>query len=267
MSKHATLLLITVLTASSLIMARSALAKSITRPSIPEFTVEYVDNSYDIAPTYTIDPYTNNTVTQTYGEHVDDRTVVITIKNQPFTTFTDSNGNTINMFYNVRYKGTYGQEWTSMFGERAEWAGVYDPYGTYGFPTQDPSSQYTAIIYSLPWNIVDGKMDIQVEALKGYTNRTIDPSRAHITWAVYEYTFYGKESGWSNTTTITLEEGPSYTPNPTPTPEQQASPTPSQEPQNTEQQEIITAVAITAVAITATLGLLIYIIKRKKKKQ
>ena len=67
-SKCATLLLIIVLAVSGLIMVSFAFAQSVTKPSIPEFTAEYVDYSYDIAPTYTTDPYTNNTVVQTYGE-------------------------------------------------------------------------------------------------------------------------------------------------------------------------------------------------------
>ena len=218
MKKTFTLALILILTASFLISVEPAHSQTISKPFVPEFTVKYVDRSYDTQPTYGVDQYTGKTVITNPSEHVDNRTMEITIKNQPFTPFTDGSGRNINLFYNVRYKGSFGQEWTSMFGERAEWEGIYDPYGTYGFPTQDASSQYTTIIYSLPWNIVDGQMDIQVEALEGYTNRTIDPSRAHINWAVYEYTFYGEESGWSNTQTVTIGEtsaSTSTSPNPT----------------------------------------------------
>jgi hypothetical protein len=89
------------------------------------------------------DQYTGKTVITKPSEHIDNRTIEIPIGNQAFTPFTDENGRKINLFYNFRYKGSFGQEWTSMFGERAELAGVYDPYGTYEFPTQDPSSQYT----------------------------------------------------------------------------------------------------------------------------
>jgi hypothetical protein len=56
MSKRATLLFIAILAVPSLLMVESAFGQSITKPSIPEFTAEYVDYSYDIAPTYTIDP-------------------------------------------------------------------------------------------------------------------------------------------------------------------------------------------------------------------
>jgi hypothetical protein len=189
-------------------------AQSITKPSIPEFAVKYVDRSYDIPPTYEVDEHTENTIETEVGKHVDNRTIEVTIKNQPFTSFTDETGRKINLFYNVRYKESFEQEWTSLFGERIEWADVYASIAEYGFPTQDSSSQYTTIIYSLPWNIVNGQMDIQVDALVGYTNRTVDLSRS-ILWSVSTYTFYGQESGWSPTQTVTLDNAPLFTPNPT----------------------------------------------------
>jgi hypothetical protein len=201
MSKRATLLLIAIFTASSLIMVENVFAQLMTKPSIPEFTAEYVDNSYDITPTYTIDPYTNNTVIQTYGSHVDNRTVVITIKNEPFTPFNDSDGNTINLFYNVRFKGTFGQDWTEMYGvERTVWYSFDNPDDNYGYKIQNYASQNTVVVITSPAQ--QGQMDIQVEALQGYTNRTT--IQGHIFMAVVGYTFYGEESGWSNTQTITI---------------------------------------------------------------
>jgi hypothetical protein len=266
MSKRATLLLITVLAVSSLIIVSSAFAQSITKPSIPEFTAEYVDYSYDIAPTYTTDPYTNNTVIQTYGSHVDNRTVVITIKNEPFTPFTDSNGNTINLFYNVRYKGTFGQDWTEMYGgERTVWYNYDDPDNNYGYKIQNYASQNTVVVMASPAQ--QGQMDIQVEALQGYTNRTtID---GHIFFSVVGYTFYGEESGWSSTQTIAI--GGSQTP--TPSPETTPTPTPpnfgptsppEHEPLLTpELLKIIVGVSLAVAVTIAGLGLLIYFIKRK----
>ena len=210
-------MLIIFLTFSSSIMVESVFAQEITRPSIPEFTVKYVDRSYDTQPTYGYDQYTGKNVITKQSEHVDNRTIEIKIKTQPFTPFTDQNGNSINLLYNVQYKGSFGQEWSSMFGERSEWAGTVNPYSTYGYPTQDSSSQYTTISYSLPWNMVEGQMDIQVAALKGYTTRAPDPAREHILWTVYIYTFYGEESGWSNTQTISIDGANSTSTSPTST--------------------------------------------------
>ena len=95
---------------SSLTIVESASAQAITKPSIPEFTVKYVDRSYDTQPTYGYDQYTGKTVITKPSEHVDNRTIEITIKNQPFTPFTDENGNNINLLYNVQYKGSFGRE-------------------------------------------------------------------------------------------------------------------------------------------------------------
>jgi hypothetical protein len=234
MSKLATLLLITVLAASSLIIISSVFAQSITKPSIPEFTAEYVDNSYDIAPTYTTDPYTNNKVIQTYGDHVDNRTVVITIKNEPFTPFTDSDGNTINMFYNVRYKGSFGQYWTRVYGVERMVSNYDIPDNKYGYKIQDYGSQNTVVLIKSPPS--QGQMDIQVEALQGYTNRT---GEGHIIFDVVWYTFYGEESGWSDIQTLTIGYG--------------------------LEQVILIGAAIAAVVIGACL-VLVYFIKRKQPK-
>jgi hypothetical protein len=188
-----------------------------TKPSVPEFTVKYVDRSYDTQPTYSVDQYTGQKVVTEPSQHIDNRTIEITIQNQPFTPFTDISGNTINLLYSVRYKGSFGVEWVAMFGERAAWAGVYDPYATWGYPTQDYSSQSTTIVFKLPWNIVDGCMDIQVEALEGYTSKVANESVGGALWAVYEYPFFGEESGWSSTQTLNLANGSvtNSTPNPT----------------------------------------------------
>jgi len=71
MSKSATLLLITVLVVSSLIIISSASAQSIPKPSVPEFTVASKDQN---------------------------ETIIITIKNQPFTSYTDSDGDVVRLY-------------------------------------------------------------------------------------------------------------------------------------------------------------------------
>lgn len=251
-----------------------ASAQSIFKPSVPEFTAKYVDHSYDTQPTYGYDEYTGKNVITEPSEHVDNRTIEIKIKNQPFTPFTDQNGNNINLLYNVQYKGSFGQQWASMFGERSEWAGgAVDPYGTYGYPTQDSTAQYTTISYSLPWNMVEGQMDIQVKALVGYTTRAPDPARQHILWTVYKYTFYGEESGWSNTQTVKLgESGSILTPSPStsnPTTTLTLMPTITNSPRNPISVPLSTLIAVVTVflAIIAALLLLLYRGHRKNISQ
>jgi hypothetical protein len=174
-----------------------------SKPSVPEFTLKYVDYSYDVPPTYGIDEYTGKTIVTKPGEHVDNRTIEITIKNQAFTPFTDaSSGRAINLYYNIRYKGSFGQDWDEIFGRLIWYGTTTDPLAIYGYPSQDSTSQYTTVSYTLPWNVVEGQIDFQVQALKGYVERTIEDS--HMIFVIYNYTVHGAESSWSSTQTITI---------------------------------------------------------------
>lgn len=220
MNKTITIALIAALIASSMTTIQLSLATS--TPSVPEFTVKYVDYSYDTPATYGTDTYTGQTIVTNPSNHVDNRTVQIVIKNQPFTAYTNENGREINLFYNVRYKGSFGENWTMMFGEQAQMLGGTNPYLTYGYATQDPTSSDTTVILTLPWNIVSGQMDFQVKALIGYTNRSL--AQGGIMYARWTYDFYGQESGWSSTQTITIGRGEVATSQPT----TQLTPTPSQ---------------------------------------
>ncbi len=230
-NKSFTLILILIMALSSLTLpiVKPAFAQSITKPSVPEFTAKYVDYSYDVPPTYGTDPYTGKTIVTKEGEHIDNRTIQITIKNQPFTQYNDSNQNTINRFYDVRYKGSYSQTWTTMFANQTQVAGIgaTNPYMTYGYAVQDYSAQYTTILYHLTQQVpTNGQMDFQVEALEGYTLET--SYDAHIMFTYVGFTFFGLESGWSNTQTVTIgETSASTSPNPTPTLTQNPTPTPT----------------------------------------
>jgi hypothetical protein len=220
MNRIITTALIAALIVSS--MTAILLTSATSMPSVPEFTVKYIDYSYDTPATYGTDTYTGQTIVTNPSNHVDNRTVQIVIKNQPFTAYTNENGREINLFYNVRYKGSFGENWTMMFGEQAQMLGGTNPYLTYGYATQDPTSSDTTVILTLPWNIVSGQMDFQVKALIGYTNRSL--AQGGIMYARWTYDFYGQESGWSSTQTITIGRGEVATSQPT----TQLTPTPSQ---------------------------------------
>lgn len=286
-SKSLALTLILVVATSSLsIIVNPASAQVVTKPSIPEFIAKYVDYSYDIPPTYGTDEYTGKTVVTKQGEHIDNRTVEITITNQPFTPYNDSNGNMINRFYDVRYKGSYTENWTTMFRNQTQLSGIgyANPYMTFGYAVQDYSSQYTAVIYQLTWQIpTNGQMDFQVEALEGYTRET--SYDGHIFFAYAGFTFYGQESGWSNTQTIKLGENEVSTTTPIPTPTITSTPNstlnnPTTTPSpNGNQQQIgesagisiplttFLLVVVVFVAIIAGLFLVLYRRTRKTPKQ
>ena len=93
----------------------------IPKPSIPEFTVKLVAYPYDVPPTppttsTTIDPYTGEEHVITNpgkpGYRVENRSVEITIRNQPFTEFKLDN-NHISFFYSMSYKGHYEEDWAN----------------------------------------------------------------------------------------------------------------------------------------------------------
>jgi hypothetical protein len=232
------------------------------KPSVPEFTLQYVDYSYDVPPTTTstTDPYTNETITTAIpGYHVENKTIQATINN-----------NIGASYYNFRYKGRYEDEWR------------YHPFrnGSLGYmlpdafyvPYQASTSDYT--VAALPSYFfkdipVGGEVDVQVQALFG--DFRAEPY-VHITpvgGPTYDFYFEGTTSDWSKTQTIKIGEiqlptpSPATTPTPTPPNFGSTSP-PNHEPLLTpEQLGIIVGVAITAAVICAGLGLLIYLIKRK----
>jgi len=238
---------------------------SIPKPSVPEFTLKYVDNSYDVPPTYEIDQYTGENVTVKLGYHVEKRSVEFTFKNQPFASYNDSSGNNIKLYYNFRFKGNYGDAWTYYPEDSNGRSVIHYSFSLYEDDTKTYPPFYTAsnsdyTVVSLRLGLLgppvgsqvipDGvELDFQAQALIGYFDRN-------------EYGYYvltGESSDWSSTQTLTIGESQTLTPSPATTP----TPTPYQEPQQIEQQEIIIGAAIAAAVIVAGLGLLIYLIKRK----
>ncbi|MCW4001461.1 MAG: hypothetical protein NWE93_14610 [Candidatus Bathyarchaeota archaeon] len=184
------LLLAVCLALPSFAMAGSATA--IPRPSVPEFTIKQVDNSYDVPTTYSIDPYTGVTVTHP-GHHVTNRTVELVIKNQPFVS-TNSDGWNTSFFYNVRMKGHYGDDWVTL----------YNPTVTPYYAQEN--SEYTVISFGEFSS--NSKIDFQVQALVGYVHRISNGSATNIL-DKFPWVFDGETSGWSATHTLTIIEASS----------------------------------------------------------
>jgi len=85
------------------------------KPSVPEFTLKVVEYPYDVAPTTTADPYTGKTVTTQADYHVENKSIEITIINQPFSPYDDANDKRISLYYNVTVKGHYEDNWDYCF--------------------------------------------------------------------------------------------------------------------------------------------------------
>jgi hypothetical protein len=234
MSKSATLLLITGLMLSSLVMVGSAFAQSTVKPSVPEFTVRVIDHSYDVPTTTTTktDPYDGQITTETTpGYHMVNGSIVLSIKNQPFAPYYNSEGFPVRLYYHIRAKG-----------DSPNWN--YNPSSESYF--QATNSTYTTLVigYSGNWFQTgggfntfrpDGTLDFQVEAFIGYMDVTVIPGMAPVIRQENLRTEYiGQTSGWSETQTVTIPNA-AYTPvppqslptnsNPTPTPTVTDSPT------------------------------------------
>ena len=260
MSKLATLLLIAVLVLSGLVMVGAVFAQSIPKPSVPEFTVELVDSSYDVPTTYSIDPYTGENLTHA-GYRVESRTIEIRIKNEPFTPFSITNGSntyTVRFYYNIRFKGHFEEEWHKIYNPNVN--GLLASYGSYrteavlSLEGEYSSTEGLKIppqgIY-FPTFPPNSQIDFQVEAMIGYIHH-VDamPFSADV--------FEGETSGWSATQTLNIEEIQTPSPEPTSSPE----PTPAEEPQQVDQ-DMTTGAVFAVASIVVFLGLLVYFIKRR----
>jgi hypothetical protein len=189
---------------------------------VPDFTLRYVDYSYDVPPktTSTTDPYTNETTTTTIpGRHVDNKTVEAVIRN-----------NVGASYYNFRYKGHYAEEWRYY---------PFDPDSRFGYSLPDAfyvpykASDSSFTVAALPFysfkNVpAGGLIDVQVQALFG--DFDADPWGHLLPMEpTYDFDFTGTTSDWSSTQTITIGEGQAPTPSPatTPTPAPTATAAPS----------------------------------------
>lgn len=280
MKKNATLLLIAILTASSLVMVHSVFAESIPKPSLPEFRVKFVNASYTVTTT---NAYTGLDETN----QISNNSIEITTTNQPF----DYSGYQI--YYNLRVKPRFADNWTEVYPLQNR-TSSYNTDGTFSYaeyvspdsPTQSKSSyviiyfpvvptelygesgydvqryysgyegeegRYFAFLSAIP----DGaQLDFQVEASVGHDSQRWVIDHPLYPWLGGHFTSaiaYDGTSGWSNTQSITIGESQ------TPTPLPETSPSPLPNPYLIP----MVGVAFIVIVFAAGLGLLIYLIKRK----
>ncbi len=178
---------------------------SIPKPSIPEFTLKFMDNSYDVPPTYGIDPYTGKNVMTKAGHRIENKTIEVTIKNQPFSYYYDDRGNFVGQYYNIRFKGHFESYWHQVKADNI-----------YHLPHYLPSSysEYTTTSFGLGDDYVldvapGGQVDFQVMAFIGYYNRISDGPTP--LGEAYHYVFTGESSDWSSTQMVTIGESTSTT--------------------------------------------------------
>jgi len=189
LSKGLASILIVAMAVSCLtLMVKPASAQASPTPSVPEFTVKFVDNSYDVppvpstAPTYTTDPYWGNQTLLSPGSpaipgyHVQKINAELRIKNQPFAPQFNSCTN-VSLYYNVQVKGHYTNDWTEVYGAYSfsyppTWGG--GTFTGYSYPIQS-NSEYTVL--SIPASYpADGKVDFRVQAVIASVTEVLIPN-------------------------------------------------------------------------------------------
>jgi hypothetical protein len=213
-------------------MVRPVNAQTTTpAPSIPQFTVSFVNRSYTTPTitTQTTDPFTGQQVTHTSGgQYVNNLTIDINIQNPSYRFATLPNGTVGQLFYSIRTKGHFA-DWT--------------PVSTGGYSLTNvfaSNSDYTIVTLIIASNdgLTDGNVyiqaggqeDFQVEANIGYQyeiHQGIVPlGKAFASYA---------DSGWSNIQTITIPTSSISVigTSPTQAPTQSQTPTPSLTPTST----------------------------------
>jgi len=205
-SKVWTLTFIVLLLTSLLVLSvTSTNIQATSKPSIPQFTIKLVDNSYDVPPTQSTNPYTGEVTTQT-GYRIEDMRIEVTIKNQ---LFINKDGYTGGLYYSVAYKNHFSDEWHHDVG------------------MAQSDSQYTTWWCSAKNYAAGDKLDFMVEATIGRFVFYDD------IWLI-PFFVSDVSSGWSNIQTFTMP-GASTTPppqNPTTTPDNNNNNQPQQPDQN-----------------------------------
>jgi hypothetical protein len=175
-----------------------------TKPSVPEFTVNLTDSSYETQPTSSVNPYTGQTVT-TPSQHVEARTIEVKIKYTPFTPYEIENNSmsyTLSLQYNIRWKGHFETEWHELYipingyavGEKVGDNYVVSYQGNY-YPEEGLTVNSDHFRATFP---PDSQVDFQVQALIGYIHHVIVPGP--FSGEVFE----GEKSNWSITQTLKI---------------------------------------------------------------
>jgi hypothetical protein len=207
----------------TLLTVESVTAQTISKPSVPEFTIRFVDNSYDVPPRYDYDSYTGKDVLVESGYHVQNKTIELVINNRGFSSYYDTDGNRLSLYYLVQTKGHFGDSWWYIND------GYYGPDNPFIGGVSELAEKVTELTFGLVGNnstlrlhnldiSEGGEADFRVQAFLGYYFRTVTMT---MLGESYQYNFIGQYSGWSPTQTIAIPETStltSPTPNPTPSP-------------------------------------------------
>ena len=190
LAKYLSIFLDALLVASIMLLANTAFAQvGVTTPSTPSFGVRYEFFPHSVPPIYGVDPATGKAVMTKEGYTVYSESAYLSIMNQPFEPYKDANGNSIQLYYNIRWKEPSSNSWMYMSPNARI---TQNSEGDRTVVSFDFKDSYT----KSGWGIIDIPMgtetDFQVQAMIGYyTSNNV---------------FVGKTSDW--TTTQSVMHGP-----------------------------------------------------------
>jgi hypothetical protein len=187
-SKGLSLLLVVILAASSLMIVESAFAQTILKPSVPEFTLRYVDN-------------------------VDNQSIKVIISDQ-LPAHHQVNNITAWLWYNIGWKNHTENAWHIYASDSDYLHGGYQLISATNSyissePVSNDSIKFNSFITNVTYvlghsdygltmdNFSVGQMiDFKVKAIFGYYEL--------VNYKLNSYTFRGNESDWSPIQTITI---------------------------------------------------------------
>lgn len=207
LGKYFTVCLVALLAMSGILVAHTALAQTgVTTPSSPSFGVSYEFFPNRIPPTYGVDPTTGKAVLTREGYTVYSESAYLSIMNQPFEPYKDSNGNSMQLYYNIRWKEV-SNNWVYLSPNARMTQSSDSDRILVSFDFKDSYSKSG-------WGILDIPMgtetEFQVQAMIGYFTS--------------DNVFVGKTSDWAPPQCVqhaTIPEdlnSPIPTENPTPSP-------------------------------------------------
>ncbi len=272
-AKTAAFALLLVLAASTLNFAQAESSK-ISVPSVPEFTAQLVDHSYTEPESTQTNPYTGETTIKP-AHHVENYTVELTIKNQPYSqapVTIEGATWTPEFRYDVNVKGHFEPNWTIMYPLMEGPKSSNSDYTTITYVlrsdgsdqsyelTNPPDATDSNSLTGIPKN---SQVDFRVRAILGSMHRGYD-STAKDQISMFPWVFEGETSAWSSTQTVTI-----------PPSEGAATENSTSNTQNTqtaasgdgESMALVTTVIVTATAIVIVTVFVAAILVRKAQNQ
>jgi hypothetical protein len=193
-----------ILSSLTLLTVKHADAQTTAMLAVPQFSLKLVDNSYATTPSTqtTIDPYTGKETITTYPSyHITDRLIEITIKNQQFTPYTDTNGHKIDLYYKIQVKGYYSEDWSDISS-----------------PLIQSDSEYTVSLMTANDYDAGSLLDFRVQVIMGYIDYVeYSPEEIAAMYYIPIWRMIGIPAGydklfeialnWSDIQTLSIDDG------------------------------------------------------------